>query len=146
MSPSITYSEDLDGVDWVALKAALAADCFDNGRSPEQLRRSFENSSAVALARRGEEIIGTGRVLSDEVSNAYLLDVWTHSRFRRRGIAREMIRRLSSQLGGQHLYLQADAENTEFYRRLGFREQPIGMSKTIGRWLVNDGSEVSSRH
>lgn len=138
MNSTITYFDTLAGVDWTALKAALASDRFDNGRSPEQLRRSFENSFAVCIALAEGGIVGTARVLSDGVCNAYLVDVWTLSSFRRRGIAREMIRRLSTQLEGQHLYLQADDVNTPFYRRLGFCEHPIGMSRTIGRWLVND--------
>ena len=91
MNPTIYYSSDLADVDWAALKSSLAADKFDNGRSPEQLRRAFENSFAVALACCDGQIVGTARVLSDGVSNAYLVDVWTMSRFRRRGIARALM-------------------------------------------------------
>src|ERR1700732_5156708 len=41
---SVSYASETAEVEWSALKSALAADRFDNGRSPEQLRRSFENS------------------------------------------------------------------------------------------------------
>jgi ribosomal protein S18 acetylase RimI-like enzyme len=77
-------------------------------------------------------------VLSDGVCNAYLVDVWTQTRFRRRGIAKEMINRLCVGLAGQHVYLQADPDIADFYRRVGFAEQPLGMSRVVGRWLVND--------
>ena len=136
-NPSIRYFAELTSVDWAELKATLAADRFDNGRSSEQLLRSFENSHSCCIAFAQEQIVGTARVLSDGVCNAYLVDVWTLSSFRRRGIAREMIRRLCSGLSGQHIYLQADDDNIEFYRRLGFSEQPSGMNKVVGRWLVN---------
>ena len=82
-------------------------------------------------------MVGTARALSDGVCNAYLLDVWTLSNFRRRGIARHMIERICGGLTGQHVYLQADREVAEVYRRLGFVEQPVGMSRVMGRWLIN---------
>ena len=137
ITPPIHYTNDLTRVDWSEMKASLAADEFDNGRSAEQLRRSFENSHSACIAYAEGRIVGTARVLSDGVCNAYLLDVWTASPLRRRGIAREMIRRLCAGLAGQHVYLQADERIAEVYRRLGFREQPIGMSLVVGRWLVD---------
>ena len=135
---TIRYRSDLEGIAWSTLKAALAADNFDNGRTPEQLQRSFENSFAVSIAWLDEQIVGTARVLSDQVCNAYLVDVWTASPFRKHGIAREMITRLGHLLHGQHVYLQADGDSVDFYRRLGFREQPAGMSCVVGHWLVNE--------
>jgi hypothetical protein len=36
--------ESLDRIDWAQAKADLAADDFDNGRSPHALRASFERS------------------------------------------------------------------------------------------------------
>jgi ribosomal protein S18 acetylase RimI-like enzyme len=133
----ITFTHTLDGVGWAALKAALAADDFDNGRTPEQLQASFANSAHFCFARAGERIIGKARILSDGVCNAYMVDVWTHSDYRNRGIAREMIRRLKERLPGQHIYLQADEENLEFYARLGFRPQPHGLFLIVGTWLDN---------
>jgi predicted GNAT family acetyltransferase len=131
----IKFTMTSDGIDWTALKAALGADRFDNGRSPEQLQRSYANSHSVCFAWSDEQVVGTARVLSDGVCNAYLVDVWTLTSFRRRGIAKEMIRQLSSRLVGQHLYLQVDEQDAEVYRRLGFREQPVGMSRVVGTWL-----------
>ncbi len=76
----IEYTSDLSGVDWPALKATLAEDRFDNGRTPDQLRRSFENSYAVCLAVAGGRVVGKARVLSDGVCNAYTW--WTCGRTR----------------------------------------------------------------
>jgi GNAT superfamily N-acetyltransferase len=132
---SVIYRDDLYNVDWLALKATLAADRFDNGRSPEQLQRSFANSFAICLAWSDAQIVGTTRVLSDGVCNAYLVDVWTRSDLRRQGIARTMIERVIHQLAGQHVYLQADSDTSDFYRRISFIEQPTGMSRVIGNWL-----------
>lgn len=120
------------------MKATLAEDRFDNGRTPEQLRRSFENSYATVVAYEGFEIIGTARVLSDGVCNAYVIDVWTLSRYRKRGIATKMMEMLESSLAGQHVYLFTE-EAVSFYQKAGFKEQPTGMGKVVGTWLMNVG-------
>ena len=135
MVPTIELTSQLGDIDWTALKQALACDDFDNGRSPEQLCASFQNSFAASFARLGGETVGTARLLSDGVCNAYLVDVWTRSDLRRRGVARAMVNALLSQVSGQHVYLQSDADTLEFYRRLGFDQQPTGMSTVVGVWL-----------
>src|SRR5215216_6424221 len=116
----ITYKTDLGGVDWGQMKATLGGDDFDNGRTPGQLRESFENSYAAVVAYDGERIVGTARVLSDGVCNAYVVDVWTLSPYRRRGVARAMIKTLEARLAGQHVYLFTD-DAVDFYKGLGFR-------------------------
>lgn len=134
MSAGVIYRTDLAGVDWVELKATLAQDQFDNGRTPEQLRTSFENSRAVVLAWAAGRVIGTVRALSDGVCNAYVVDVWTLSRFRRQGVGHRMMELLLAQLPGQHVYLFTD-DAQPFYRKLGFEPQDTGMGCVVGEWL-----------
>src|SRR5215208_3464207 len=100
------------------MKSRCAEDNFDNGRTPEQLRRSFENSFATCIAHTDSGIIGTARILSDGVCNAYLVDVWTYTPYRRRGVARNMIQSLLQRLSGQHVYTFTD-DVPDFYKRLG---------------------------
>ena len=129
----------LDGVDWSQCKADLHADDFDNGRSPDALRRSFEQSQHVAIARDGERVVAMARLLSDGVCNAYLLDVWTASSHRRQGIASAMVRFLADQVPGQHIGLQTD-DARAFYATLGFRPQPEFLSLVVGEWLGNNAN------
>jgi ribosomal protein S18 acetylase RimI-like enzyme len=129
----------LDGIDWEQAKADLAADDFDNGRSPDALRRSFEQSQHVAIARDGDRVVGMARLLSDGVCNAYLVDVWTHSAYRRRGIASAMMRLLIDAVPGQHVGLQTD-DAQALYASLGFRPQPEFWSLVSGRWLDNEAN------
>ncbi len=135
----VTIDGSLDGIDWTQAKADLIADHFDNGRSPDALRRSFAQSQHVAIARDGDRVVGMARLLSDGVCNAYLVDVWTASSHRRQGIASSMVRYLADQVPGQHIGLQTD-DAEAFYRSLGFRPQPIFMSAVIGAWLDNDAN------
>ncbi|HEY2172307.1 MAG TPA: GNAT family N-acetyltransferase [Mycobacteriales bacterium] len=130
----IILSERIDDVDWAALKAALAADQFDNGRTPEEYRRSHENSHAVAFGRCDGEYVANGRILSDGVCNAYLVDVWTASAHRRRGIGREVVERLVATVPGQHVAIFTP-DMQKFYSTLGFEPEETGMSRVVGTWL-----------
>lgn len=130
---------DLSRVAWHQAKADLTADEFDNGRSSDALRLSFENSSHTALAWAGSRLVGMARLLSDGVCNAYVIDVWTASDWRRRGVASSMMRYLMERVPGQHIGLQTD-DAVDFYRTLGFGPQPEFMSIVVGRWLDNDAN------
>lgn len=130
----IVFSSSTDDVDWVMLKAALAADHFDNGRTPEEYQRSHENSHAVIFGSSNGEFVANGRILSDGVCNAYLVDIWTASRHRRRGVGREVVSRLVSTVPGQHVALFTH-DMQAFYTTLGFAPQTGGMSQVIGSWL-----------
>lgn len=131
---AIVYCFKLENVNWDEMKTTLRDDKFDNGRDPEQLRISFENSHSCCIAYDGGRIIGTARVLSDGVCNAYMVDVWTFSLYRRRGIARSMIEQLLNGLHGQHVYLFSD-DAVEFYKKVGFVERPTGLEQVVGNWL-----------
>ena len=139
MAVGVEISSSPAGIDWAQAKADLAADDFDNGRSPEALRRSFEQSQHVAFARDGDRVVGMARLLSDGVCNAYLVDVWTASPYRRQGVASAMIRLLLEQVPGQHIGLQTNCAQA-LYESLGFRHQPEFWSLVVGSWLDNDAN------
>jgi ribosomal protein S18 acetylase RimI-like enzyme len=136
---NVAYKRDLDGVDWDEMKSTLQKDDFDNGRTPVQLKSSFEKSYSTCIAYINKRIIGTARVLSDGICNAYVVDVWTLSAYRRQGIARTMMQLLLDELQGQHVYLFTD-DAVDFYKKLGFTERPVGMEVVVGTWLVNEWS------
>jgi ribosomal protein S18 acetylase RimI-like enzyme len=136
---TVQIDSSLEGIDWTQAKADLAADDFDNGRTPEALRRSFHQSQHVAFARDGDRLVGMARLLSDGVCNAYLVDVWTASAYRRRGIASAMIRLLLESVPGQHVGLQTNNAQ-KLYESLGFHPQPEFWSIVVGGWLDNDAN------
>jgi ribosomal protein S18 acetylase RimI-like enzyme len=129
----------LEGIDWEQAKADLVADDWDNGRSAAALRRSFEQSQHVAFARDGDRVVGMARMLADGVCNAFIVDVWTMTAYRRRGVASRMIRLLLDQVPGHHVGLQTD-DAQAFYRSLGFEQQPEFWSLVVGTWLDNDAN------
>ena len=132
----IRYQNHLDGIDWAELRQDLIDDDFHNGRTAGQLRASFANSQHVVMGFDGGRCIANGRMLSDGVGNAYVIDVWTQSGYRGRGVGSEIMRRLIAAVPGQHIYLQTD-DAVDFYRRLGFSAQPEGLSLIVGSYLDN---------
>jgi GNAT superfamily N-acetyltransferase len=132
--PSIAISTSLDGIDWAELKAALAADSFDNGRTPAEYEASARASFGAVFAWDGGRLVGNARILSDGVCNAYVVDVWTATPYRRRGIGSELVRRLLEMVPGQHVALLTD-DMQPFYRQLGFEVERDGMSLVAGTWL-----------
>jgi ribosomal protein S18 acetylase RimI-like enzyme len=140
---AVRIDNSLEGIDWAQAKADLAADGFDNGRSPEALERSFAAAQHVVFARDGDHVVGMARLLSDGVCNAYLVDVWTASSHRRRGVGSAMVRYLLEQVPGQHVGLQTDAAE-EFYESLGFEKQPEFWSRVVGTWLGNEANRPAS--
>ena len=89
------------------------------------------------MGHDGDRCIANGRLLSDGVGNAYVIDVWTQSAYREQGIARRIMKMLIDSVPGQNVYLQTD-DTVEFYAKLGFVEQPIGMSFIAGAYIQNN--------
>jgi len=134
----VNYKLDCEGVNWDKMKTILKEDKWDNGRTVDQYKRSFENSYAVCIAYVEGKIMGTVRVLSDGVGNAYVVDVWTLSKYRNQGIARKMMEIVMQDLQGQHVYLQTDDDTREFYTKIGFKKHPYGMSYVVGDYLKEE--------
>jgi hypothetical protein len=61
---AVHIGESLEGIDWYQVKADLAADAFDNGRSPQALHASFAHSQHVAIARDGARVVAMARLLN----------------------------------------------------------------------------------
>jgi GNAT superfamily N-acetyltransferase len=81
-------------------------------------------------------LVGFGRVLSDGVLYALLVDVIVHPDFRRHGIGSEIVQRLIKKCVGsgiRDIQLFSSAGKVEFYEKLGFKirhEDAPGMRLT----------------
>jgi len=133
-SDAVRYDAALDDVDWSRLMNDLESDDFHNGRTPAELEASFRNSQIVVLAWSGDRVVGTARALSDGVCNTYVIDVWTQSAHRRRGIARRMMGAIEAAVPGQHVFLTTHDAAT-LYEALGYERDGIGFGKVVGLWL-----------
>lgn len=93
---------------------------------PESLVRAVANSTWVSLARDAEGgLVGLVRVISDDVSIAWLQDILVHPDHQRAGIGRALVDRAIARF--QHvrsIALMTDDEPRQhsFYQALGFTE------------------------
>jgi len=118
----IEYREGAVDVDQLA---ALRARCDFSPRALDDLRQHVLGARWVVSAWDGDELVGLARAMSDGVSTAYVSSVMVDARWRRRGVGREIMRRLMSDRSpGLRWVLHARDAAKDFYRALGFVDAP----------------------
>jgi GNAT superfamily N-acetyltransferase len=94
-------------------------------QDPATLERALAGSSAVVTARRGGELVGLARVVSDGAVIAYLQDVLVRPTAQREGIGRLLVDAAFapfSEVRQQVLLTDAEPGQRAFYESLGFVE------------------------
>src|SRR4051812_28805458 len=91
---AIEYSCAPERLDFARIHAWLTASYWSPGIPRELVERGFAHSVAVCGAYVSGAQIAVGRVVSDTVRFAYLADVFVDEAWRRRGIARALVREL----------------------------------------------------
>ena len=92
-------------------------------RHPGTMRKAIRNSTAVVVAVVGDEIVGFGRLISDDAYYGSLWDIAVSPAFQRRAIGREIVRRLLKTARQKELYmvgLFTALNNRRFYESLQF--------------------------
>ncbi len=87
----------------------------------------IRGSHCFVIAEAQGRVVGMGRAISDEVSDAYIQDVVVDPAFRERGIGGRIVAGLVERLrhdGIDWIGLGAEAGTHDFYRRAGFAEMP----------------------
>ncbi|PGE97712.1 GNAT family N-acetyltransferase [Bacillus pseudomycoides] len=99
--------------------------------SKEQLHHTLIQSTFVISAYDNDQLIGTRRIISDGIINAYLCELVVHPSFQNRGNGKEIVQKLIVECQKQNLHLQliCTAEYIPFYEKLDFEEFAIGMKK-----------------
>ncbi len=94
-----------------------------------QLVKAMEQSYYVIYAYIGEKLIGTGRVISDGVTNAYLCGLGVAEEYRSKGIGTEVSKRLVEHCKRNNLHIQFFCEEklVSYYKKMGFEVFAVGM-------------------
>lgn len=97
--------------------------------SKEQLSKAMEQSFYVVYAYDEEKLVGTGRVISDGVTNAYLCGLGVAADHRNMGIGTEISRRLVEYCKSLNLHIQffCKEELVPYYKNMGFEVFAVGM-------------------
>lgn len=116
----LRYGDDPREVTIDAL-AALRASCGFFPRSRDEIRAQLEGSRWIAAAFAGDALVGFARAISDGITNAYVSSVMVDAAVRRRGVGRELMRRLmDGRPPAMRWVLHARADAIDFYRAIGF--------------------------
>ncbi|RBP93021.1 acetyltransferase (GNAT) family protein [Cytobacillus firmus] len=95
----------------------------------EKLHQAMKQSWLVIGAFDRECLIGTGRIISDGVINAYLCGLIVDPAYRSQGIGKEMVRRLAEECSKARLHVQlmAEEEKAGYYEKLDFEVFTLGL-------------------
>lgn len=97
--------------------------------SLNEIEKSMNNSLFSVYVYDGDLLIGTGRVISDGVINAYICGIGVLPNYRNRGIGREITLKLSRYClnQGLHVQLVCGKDLVPMYKKFGFDEFAIAM-------------------
>ncbi len=79
----------------------------------------------VVSAWDGDELVGFARAISDGAFNAYISTVAVSPAYQKRGIGRELVRRLMDGRDGIQFVLHANERAYPFYLHIGLDFQPF---------------------
>lgn len=94
-----------------------------------QLNKAMEQSWLVIFAYEGDILVGTGRIVSDGIINAYLCGLGVSNTYRNRGVGTEISRQLVDACKKNNLHIQFFCEKhlVPYYEKQGFVEFAVGM-------------------
>ncbi|KOY14780.1 GNAT family N-acetyltransferase [Paenibacillus xylanivorans] len=95
----------------------------------DQLLTTMKQSWYAIYAYHENRLIGTGRIVSDGIINAYLCGLGIHSDYRSKGIGTEITRLLVEHCKKDNLHLQFFCEEglVPYYENMNFKVFAVGM-------------------
>jgi N-acetylglutamate synthase-like GNAT family acetyltransferase len=96
-------------------------------RTAEELERTLQNSWHLVTAMHDNELVGSGRLVSDGVQYAVVFDMIVAPQWQGRGIGSEILKRLLArcdEAGIRDVLLFAASGTEDFYLRHGFVRRP----------------------
>lgn len=96
----------------------------------EQLLTAMKQSWYAIYAYHDNRLIGTGRIVSDGMINAYLCGLGVHTDYRSNGIGSEIFRLLVEHCKKDNLHLQffCEEELVPYYENRNFKVFAVGMT------------------
>lgn len=99
--------------------------------SPHKVREALENSFFTVSAYDEGKIVGTGRIVSDGVINAFICGLGVSPAYQGQGIGTNIFEQLVVQAEIHTLHIQffCEDELLPYYEKLGFRKFSNGMTR-----------------
>lgn len=119
---------DTNNINWIEVlqvieKAGLST------RSVEITQRAFENSYRKVFIFDKDKLIGTGRAISDGISQAAIYDIAVLPEYQKQSIGKLIMEALEKGLPDMNILLYANPTAQGFYRKLGYSKMLTGMAR-----------------
>jgi len=89
----------------------------------ERIGRMIAHANLIVCAYDGERLVGIARALTDFSFCCYLSDLAVDRDYQRRGIGRELVRRVREAIGEESMLLLLAAPNAmDYYPHIGFEK------------------------
>ncbi len=117
----IRYSDTLDGADFNEINRVLSKAFGGHERDANKTREVFSTSEKVELAFDGSTLVGVARAVTDNKSNALILNVAVDPCYQGFHIGWNIVVKLAEQLPDYSVFLNTHPGAVGFYNRKGFR-------------------------
>jgi ribosomal protein S18 acetylase RimI-like enzyme len=122
------FNTSCDEINWaevyeVIKRAGLSA------HSQERTQKAFENSYARVFVFDKNALIGTGRAISDGISQAAIYDIAVLPEYQKSGIGKAIIQELHKNFHDMNIILYANPGVESFYEKLGYSKMLTGMGR-----------------
>lgn len=112
--------------------ALYRANDWSSAQKPDLLLKALLGSHSLVTAWADARLVGLGNSISDGYLVVYYPHLLVHPEYQRRGIGRELMRRLMARYEGFHQHMiVADGRALDFYRKCGFERA----GKTESMWI-----------
>ncbi len=123
----ITFTETLQGIDFIRLNDLLSKAFGKGKRDLDITKKAFEGSRYVQFAFDGNKLIGCARAESDGVCQGFILNVAVDPDYQGHHLGWEVVSRLSSQMEEENIFLNTHPGGVGFYNRKGFRRNKTAL-------------------
>ena len=95
------------------------------------LEKAMKNSLLVIYAYESDKLVGTGRIISDGIINAYICGIGVDPNYQNLGIGSEILSRLVTKCKKSKLHIQliCEEELVGYYNSKGFKKFAVAMKK-----------------
>jgi len=119
---------DCAGVDWSIVSGTLQRVGMAH-YEPDIHRKAFENSHTSVFVYHEAQLVGFGRVISDDAYQAAVYDMAVIPEYQGQGIGTTIMKHILSRVTHCNVILYAAVGKEPFYEKLGLRKMKTGMAR-----------------